>query len=85
MHMRLTVLPPELSLLAVQASQTHFTCMDTEFIALSSLRVKLGLQKMQKKQHSWLILTHYYKCYVTLSFHGDISKKCPKDFAKQNL
>ena len=85
MHMRHTEFPPELSLWAVQASQTYFTCMDTEFIALSSLRVKLGLQKMQKKQHSWLILTQYYKWYVTLSFHDDISKKYPKDFAKQNL
>lgn len=36
MHMRHTEIPPELSLSAVQASQTHFTCMDTEFIALST-------------------------------------------------
>ena len=81
MHMRHTELPPGLSLSPVQAPQTHFTCMNTEFIALSSLRVKLGLQKMQKKQHSWLILTQYYKWYVTFSFHGDISKTYLNDFA----
>lgn len=38
MHMRRTELPLELSLLAVQAPQTHFTCMDTEFIALRTYK-----------------------------------------------
>ena len=45
MHMRHTEFPPELSLRAVQAPQTHFTCMDTEFIALSTYMSSYGFAK----------------------------------------